>query len=193
MRTIRLTPAEERFCDVIRGKDSALRSFLQGNTLIEPVDAGQWLCYLTGIKHALGNLNNDLGFVATLLVKSYLERRFAIIDFDAAGKPQGASGIDVEARTADGKIIAGEIKTTKPYQPGFGAAQRATILKDLARLAAVTADHRFMFVVDADAFHALCGRGFASKAPGAEIVDLVTGRTFLCPSGDIPIEPLRPK
>ena len=55
MSMIRLTPAEERFCDVIRGKHRALRSFLQGNTLIEPVDAGQWLRYLTGIKHAPGN------------------------------------------------------------------------------------------------------------------------------------------
>ena len=97
MSMIRLTPAEERFCDVVRLKHRA-PPFLQGNTLIEPVDAGQWLRYLRGIKHALGNLNNDLGFVATLLVKSYLERWFAIIDFDAARKPQAASGIDVEAR-----------------------------------------------------------------------------------------------
>jgi hypothetical protein len=113
-----LTPAAERFCEIIRGKDHALRSFLEGNRLPGSIDARQWLRYLTGIKHALGNLNNDLGFVATLLVKAYLERRFAIMDFDAAGKPQGASGMDIEARTSDGDIIAGELKTTKPYQPG---------------------------------------------------------------------------
>jgi hypothetical protein len=35
-------------------------------------------------------------------MKSYLERWFAIIDFDAAGKPQGASRIDVEARLSEG-------------------------------------------------------------------------------------------
>ena len=74
--------------------------------------------YLTGIKAALGNLSNDLGFVATLLVKHYLEH-FAIIDFDAAAKAQGAAGVDIEAATADGRTIAGELKTTTPYQPSI--------------------------------------------------------------------------
>jgi hypothetical protein len=139
-----------------------------------------WLRYLTGIKHSLGNVNNDIGFVATLLARAYLNRRFGITDFDAAGKPQGASGIDIAALTADGKIVVGELKTTKPYQPGFGAAQRTSVLKDLARLATTTADHRFMFVVDPDAYRALGRRNFASKAPGVEVVDLVTGENFTC-------------
>jgi hypothetical protein len=34
--------------------------------------------YPTDIKSALGNLNNDLAFVATLLVKRYLEKRFGV-------------------------------------------------------------------------------------------------------------------
>jgi hypothetical protein len=143
-------------------------------SLSNPVDATHWLRYLLGIKHSLGNLNNDIGFVATLLAKEYLNRRFGIADFDAAGKAQGASGIDIAARTADGS----ELKTTKPYQPGFGAAQRTSILKDLARLASTTADCRFMFVIDPDAYRALCKRNFASKAPGVEIVDLVKGGHF---------------
>jgi hypothetical protein len=113
------------------------------------------------------------------LAKAYLNRRFGITDFDAAGKPQGASGIDIEARTADGKIVVGELKTTKPYQPGFGAQQRTSILKDLSRLATSRADHRIMFVVDPDAYRALCSRNFASKAPGVEVVDLVTGENFI--------------
>lgn len=147
-----------------------------------PLDADprSWLAYLTGIKSALGNLNNDLGFVATLLVKGYLQERFGIVDFDAAGKPQGASGVDIEARTADGMTIVGELKTTKPYQPGFGAAQRTAIIKDLTRLGGSAADHRFMFVVDEDAFAALCRPALASRVPGVEIVNLVTGRTFVC-------------
>jgi hypothetical protein len=154
---------------------------LEKNSLTDPVESIQWLQYLTGIKHSLGNLNNDLSFVATLLVKSYLERRFKIKDFDAAGKAQGASGIDIEASTSDGIVIVGELKTTKSYQPGFGAAQRTSILKDLARLAATSADHRFMFVIDPDAYQALCGKGFASRAPGVQVVDLVTGKSFVCP------------
>jgi hypothetical protein len=39
-----------------------------------------------------------------------------------------------------------------------------------------------MFVVDPDAYRALCSRTFASRAPGVEIVDLVTGQSFVCPS-----------
>ncbi|MGB9105805.1 MAG: hypothetical protein WCC59_13675 [Terriglobales bacterium] len=176
----RITLAEERFCQSIRAKDITLRSFLEREHLSEPVDAERWLRYLTGIKNSLGNLNNDIGFVATLLVKAYLNRRFGVADFDAAGKAQGAPGIDIAARTDDGKTVVGELKTTKPYQPGFGAAQRASLLKDLARLASITADHRLMFVVDPDAYRALCKRPFSSEAPGVEIVDLVSGNTFLC-------------
>jgi hypothetical protein len=177
-----LTIGELSYCDAIREKDRNLREFLDNRGLPSNFDAHEWLIYLTGIKSALGNLNNDLGFVATVLVKKFLGRRFGILDFDAAGKPQGASGIDVEASTPDGRRIVGELKTTKPYQPGFGAAQRTSIIKDLDRLAASSADHRFMFVVDADAYSALCRPALASRAPGIEIVDLVSGKTFICDS-----------
>ncbi|UWU19489.1 hypothetical protein N2599_37295 (plasmid) [Rhizobium sullae] len=125
--------SEQRFCEIIRGKDRALRDFLSGSRLPDHIDAQTWLTYLTGIKSALGNLNNDLAFVATLLVKRYLQDRFGILDFDAAGKAQGAAGVDIEAITKDGKPIVGELKTTKPYEPGFGAQQRTMMLKDLKR------------------------------------------------------------
>ena len=176
------TAAEQHFCVTIKDKDRTLRGFLGANTLPERIDARAWLTYLTGIKSALGNLSNDLGFVATLLVKHYLQERFGVSNFDAAGKPQGASGIDIDARTSDGRSIVGELKTTKPYQPGFGAAQRTAMLKDLARLSTSAADYRFMFVTNPDAFSALCKPTFARRAPGIEIVDLVTGRTFQCPA-----------
>ena len=66
-----LTRGEATYCEAIRGKDHALRTFLVGSILADPADARQWLAYLSGIKHALGNLNNDVSFVATLLVKRY--------------------------------------------------------------------------------------------------------------------------
>jgi hypothetical protein len=95
---------------------------------------------------------------------------------------QGAPGIDIVAKTTGGKMIVGELKTTKPYQPGFGAQQRTMILKDLNRLASSTADDRLMFVIDVETFRTLCGKNFSSRAPGVEVVDLVTGQTFLSPS-----------
>jgi hypothetical protein len=125
-------------------------------------------------------MNNDVSFVATLLVKRYLEQRFAITNFDAASKAQGASGIDIQATTGNGKVVVGELKTTRPYQPGFGAAQRTTILKDLTRLGTTTADYRFMFVIDPATFESICTPRFASLARGIEVVDLVTGKTFHC-------------
>ncbi|MGN6285504.1 MAG: hypothetical protein ACTHM2_10175 [Afipia sp.] len=183
--SVTLTAAESRFCELIRQKDHTLRSYLDSNRLPNSMDARDWLSYLTGIKSALGNLSNDLGFIATLLIKNYLQKRFGgVVDFDAAAKPQGAAGVDIDVRTTDGRTIIGELKTTKPYQPGFGAAQRTAIIKDLTRLAASAADYRFMFVVDSDAFSALCKPSLATRAPGVEIVDLVTGQTFLC-KGDL--------
>lgn len=175
-----LTSAEEQYCNLIRGKDNALRAFLNEHSFPKATDARVWITYLVGLKSTLGNINNDLGFVATLLVKRYLADRFGPLQFDAAGKPQGASGIDIEVRTADGFTIIGELKTTKPYQPGFGAAQRTAIIKDLSRLANSPADYKFMFIVDPNAFSALCKPSLACRAPGVEIVDLVSGQTFVC-------------
>lgn len=153
-----LTEREERYGQDIRNKDSALRAFLAGSALPPDVDERAWLAHLTGIKAILGNLSNDVGFVATLLVKRYLAERFAIVDFDAAAKPQGAAGEDIVAVTADGRQIIGELKTTTPYQPGFGAQQRTTIIKDLARLAASPAHYRFMFITDPDTFATFASR-----------------------------------
>jgi hypothetical protein len=138
------------------------------------------LAYLTNAKNILGNLNNDIAFLATVLAKSYLHQRFGVA-FDATAKPQGAPGIDIDISTAEHGRIVGEIKTTKPYQPGFGAKQREEICKDLDRLAGTPAERRFMFVSDADTFETLCGAPFSRRASGIEVVKLTSGRTFLCP------------
>lgn len=181
-----LTERETQYGESIRAKDAALRAFLADSALLPEIDERAWLVHLTGIKAILGNLSNDIGFVATLLVKRYLLERFAIADFDAAAKPQGAAGDDIVAMTADGRKIIGELKTTTPYQPGFGAQQRTTIIKDLTRLAASAAHHRFMFVTDADTFATLCKPAWMARAPGVEIVDLVTGHACLCPPAGAP-------
>jgi hypothetical protein len=176
------TDSEKRARAAILDKDRSLRLYIAENGLSAD-DPAAWLAYITGLKNLLGNISNDAGFVATLLVKRYLAERFGITDFDAAAKPQGAAGIDIEARTTDGQTIVGELKTTKPYQPGFGAQQRTMMLKDLARLAASSANHRFMFVTDPDAFATLCKPVWAARAPGVEIVDLESGKTFICRGG----------
>jgi len=134
------TASELTFRRIILAKDAALRAFLAEHQVDDAACPSAWLAYLTGIKDALGNLNNDVSFAATLLIKDYLQGRFGISDFDAGGKAQGAVGMDIEAITLDGLIIVGELKTTKPYQSGFGAQQRTMILKDLDRLHSTAAD-----------------------------------------------------
>jgi hypothetical protein len=38
-----------------------------------------------------------------------------------------------------------------------------------------------MFVTDPDSFQALCGKTLASRAPGIEMVNIVTGACYICP------------
>jgi hypothetical protein len=178
----RLSHRELADCERILKKIEALRVFLSENSLVDPMVELKWLTYLIQLREVLGNISNDIGFLATLLVKKYLERRFGIRNFDASAKPQGAAGIDIEATADDGTTIAGELKTTKPVQPGFGAQQRTMILKDLARLSTSSADYRFMFVTDPETYRTLSGRSFAARAPGVELVNLVTGETFTFPA-----------
>jgi hypothetical protein len=172
---------ENSVCTKIRAKDIDLREKLERTKLTDSIDPPKWFKYLASLKATLGNLNNDLSFVATLLVKQFLDERFGTINFDASGKPQGASGIDIETCSSEGQTIVGEIKTTTPYQPGFGAQQQKEIKKDLKRLEASSADYRFMFVTDPDTFRTLCKPVWAARSPGIELVDLITKQTFKCP------------
>jgi hypothetical protein len=176
-----MTRNEARYCDQIREKDEALRRFLASQSLGDPSDIRSWFEYLTSVKDILGNINNSIGFLATLLAKARLSEQFDLEDFDAAEKAQGAPGPDILARTKDGKTVLCEIKTTKPYQPGFGAQQKAKIKEDLQKLARASADHKLMFVTDADAFKTLCRTYWAPLAQGVDIVDLKTGETFRHP------------
>lgn len=170
-----LTPQEQRYWDEIRSKDRQLRAFLTASALADERNPAAWFAYLTAIRDILGNTSNSLSYVATLLVKDYLADRFGVADFDAASKPQGAPGIDVEVVTPAGLRIVAELKTTKPYQPGFGAAQKTNIKKDLERLAATDADHRIMFVTDPEAYRTLCGPNYRDRYPAVEIVNALTG------------------
>ena len=62
-----MTKGELERCGQIREKDTALRLFLHTHGLADPPDAHLWFRYLTGVRQVLGNLSNDLGFLATLL------------------------------------------------------------------------------------------------------------------------------
>ena len=153
-----------------------MRKFLNDNALIEPPDPVAWHSFLSALRKIQGNLSNDGSFIATLLAKQYLQSKFGV-DFDAAEKPRGAPGIDIDIKTSDGLRIVAEIKTTVPYQVSdFGAQQAASFKKDFVKLAASEADYKFLFVTDSAAYAALQKDKYTKLVPGVRIVHLGTGR-----------------
>ena len=66
------------------------------------------------------------------MAKQYLNTNYGIDDFDAAEKPQGAPGLDIDIKTRSGQRIIAEIKTIYPYQSDdFGAQQKNSFKKDI--------------------------------------------------------------
>jgi len=94
------------------------------------------------LKRHMGNIDNDIHFLASCLANSFLSEKHGVtIDLS---KAVGRSGLDVELE----KIVA-EIKTTIPYlENDFGAAQKREIKKDLERLENAKAEYKYFFVID---------------------------------------------
>ena len=173
-----LTERENRYCSEIADRVSQMRQFLNENTLVEPPQPTEWHSFLSTLRKIQGNLSNDGSFIATLLAKQYLCSKFGI-EFDAAEKPQGAPGIDIDIETAEGHRIVAEIKTTVPYQVSdFGAQQAASFKKDFAKLYESKAMHKFLFVTDSVAFSVLQKDKYTKLMPGVRIVHLVTGQEY---------------
>jgi len=173
-----LMPYEAKMMRKIGDKDKVLHVFFEKNTLNSDPSLAERFHYMTAFKNLVGNFHNDITFLAALLAKRFLEKNFGTIELDVGEKPQGAPGIDIKTTTADGLRICCEIKTTKPYQPGFGASQKTAIKKDLAKLHRAEAELKFMMVTDRDAFSALGGQRFEPLCHGILIVDILTEETF---------------
>ena len=175
-----VTPSEGTALKDIEGKVSELRVFLNKYEL--PSDTSRldgWYYFLNAVKTILGNFNNDVSVVATLLAKSYLTKHFSHLEFDACIKRQGASGLDVNILTTDGRRIIGEIKTVDPYNLNdFGAQQRDTFQKDFDKLSKTTADHKYLFLTQPRAFEVI-QRKYRQRLAGVTVVCLTDGREFI--------------
>ena len=166
---------EEAYRDRILGKVAELREYLNVQSLDPHGSPADWYHHLNKMKGILGNTNNDVSFVGTLLAKSYLVNRFGDIEFDAAQKAQGASGLDIDLTIGQERVV-GEIKTTIPYNgPDFGAQQKAMFEKDFAKLAAAEAAHKYMFVTETATFEILCRPSYRERLAGVAIVQLISG------------------
>src|SRR5260370_22944587 len=127
-----LTPGEDKLLATIAEKLHNRREFLNKFDLPhDPSRLDGWYYFLNATKAILGNFNNDLSFVATLLAKLYLENRFPGLGFDASSKSQSSPGLDIDVRIPDGNRHSGEGNTGDPYhQENLSVNQRATFLQD---------------------------------------------------------------
>jgi hypothetical protein len=166
------TANEQAYLSRIRQHVTDLRDLLNACDLADDMDVAAWFDFLSRMRAIQGNTSNDYSFLACILAKRWLAERFDIGDFDAAAKPQGAPGLDIDLLTRDGKRIVGEIKTTVPYSGAkhdLGAQQKASFQKDFSKLNRAEADYKFFFVTDTATFDIVRQR-YAQEIPGVEIV-----------------------
>jgi hypothetical protein len=174
-----LTMAEKEYLERSLKNLDNLRHFLCAEGCSpETTSPEAFYRYLAKAKLILGNLNLSVSFAGNLMAKHYLTAKLPMIPFDAAQKPQGAPGLDVDARTADGKRVVAELKTTDPYLiHDLGAAQKTEFRKDFEKLKIARAEHKFFFVTEARTFEAM-KRKYAREIPGITVVLLTTGEEY---------------
>lgn len=180
---MQLTPNERKQLAAVERRQSELRAFLLQQA--RPLSDGplsDWFTFLSAIKQITGNASNDLSFIATLLAKEYLCSVLVMAPFDAALKPQGAPGLDIDERTRSGERVVAEIKTTVPYLgTDLGAQQKTAFRKDFAKLQLAEAPHKFFFLTDARAFEVVI-RKYAADLAGVSVVLLpLENSSVLCP------------
>ncbi|SKC90511.1 hypothetical protein [Maledivibacter halophilus] len=151
---MKITTNEQNHLRTISEKMDSLKSYLISKNEDYKFSICQWYIYISQFKRIMGNLNNDVSFIACILAKQFLTAFHRISsDFDVADKPQGASGLDIDIKTVDGKRIIAEIKTTIPYKPNdLGAQQKKMFKKDFQKLNKESADHKYFFVTEEKTF-----------------------------------------
>lgn len=173
-----LSTHEQEMMKDIERRLSAMRAQLSKETPPIENSAG-WYAYLADLKEIQGNASNDVSFVATLLAKQFLGNHYGLTKFDAAEKPQGAPGIDIDVHLPDGKRLVAEIKTTSPYQANdLGAAQKASFEKDFFKLAEARADVKLFLVTDPKTFDLMKRPKYQSMLQEVTVVLLTTGEEF---------------
>jgi len=161
---------------------AALARFLEKSPAPADPGLGVLYSYLGRLKAIQGNTNNDVSLVACLMAKEYLNGHLDMKPFDAASKPQGAAGLDMDERTTAGARVVGEIKTTMPYGPSdLGAAQKSSFEKDFKKLNGAAAARRFFFVTERRTFELMRVK-YKSKIPGVTVVLLPSGESFVAPA-----------
>lgn len=175
-----LTTKEQTAISNLRNLITCLSSFFLQNKPPSSDNPADWFEYLAQFKDELGNFDNQVSFVATLLAKSFLLANFDLITFDAAEKAQGAPGLDIDTKTKNGQRIIAEIKTTHPYKKDdLGANQVANFKKDAEKLHQGSADFKFFFVTDSLTFEVMKKAKYRSLFSNITIVYLPSGEKII--------------
>jgi len=164
----------------IRNRIEQVRSYLIAKDLPNFEDIADWYNFLADIKSIQGNFNNDISFLATLMAKQYLEKKYSLLDFNAAEKAQSAPGLDIDVQLADGRRLVAEIKTTVPYKPNdLGSQQKNTFNKDFSKLSNAKADIKLFFLTEQRTFDLMQNLKYRSKLSHITVVLLPSGEEFL--------------
>ena len=166
-----LTSQELEYYKRISERIKKIHNFLNDHHIPQLGDSGDWYNFLAKYKSIQGNLYNDISFIATLMAKELLCMRYKTFSFDAAGKAQGAPGLDIDVHTKDGLRIIAEIKTTYPYKSDdLGAQQKASFKRDFDKLNSTDADEKFFFVTEQRTFDLMLKPEYKSQIPEVQIV-----------------------
>ncbi|HEV3110492.1 MAG TPA: hypothetical protein VGY99_08350 [Candidatus Binataceae bacterium] len=169
---MKYTALESEYLNRIRARLVRLRAYLNQMNLNEASQTSEWYQAVAKMRSIQGNISNDLSFLACLLAKSFLNEHFGVTNFDAAAKPQGAPGLDIDVETPRGERLIAEIKTTVPYTGALndlGAQQKSSFRKDFAKLNGAQASHKLLFVTDRATFDVL-QRRYLGEIPNVRVV-----------------------
>ena len=177
--TNNLTPKENDYLEGIFSRIELLQTFLDKNNKPDSSNLELLYAFLSKIKNIQGNFNNDISFIATLMAKYYLLDKYAVQDYDAAKKAQGAPGLDIDIFLPNGDQLVAEIKTTYPYkQNDLGANQKEKFNEDFEKLKRSTAKHKLFFLTERTTFELLRKPKYFSSPIGIQIVLLPSGEEF---------------
>jgi len=175
-----LTRGEQFYMREIERRLVETRDHLSSQTFPQLNDTSSWFSFLAQLKLIQGNFNIDISFLATLMAKDYLTSQYGIQNFNAAEKPQGAPGLDIDVIVPDGRRLVAEIKTTTPYKSNdLGAQQKKSFKKDFDKLANANADLKIFFLTDQKTYELMQLTSYRSQLTNVQVVLLPSGNAFI--------------
>ena len=175
-----LTQEEIKMLEKLKDKFLKLNNLLKNSEYNIYNDLYEQYTYLNEFKKVLGNLNNDLSYIACLMTKQYLLKKHNFShDLDVSIKKQGTSGLDLDETTLENERCIAEIKTIFPYQNknNFGANQKKAFRNDFKKLKENDAKYKYLFVVEEKSFNIL-KKKYISELTGITTVLLPSGQLF---------------